>query len=649
MSQHRKSLAIIDALNSSYWSERTEAIETLKKIDDPDIFLFIFKEIEKRNDNNLRFQLLVIFETLLQSNREEVCGVSIYALVQWKEKRNDALAAKSSKIIYEYIHSPQTLRYLKIKSVRFAWQKLPRSKRHTLTDVIGKNQLIELSRNLISNFLIRDERLWVKTIKILVRFRDKRVVKNVKKILLLDIKNDDLMVECINALGLLGSIWEYGTIKRYFKHPSLLVQVVAVRSFSRLTGNYGIGHLKTVIKSDLDEKVKIEAMTRLGRTNTKRSCRLLIELLLEGLKGDLGMHVNWALYDIDNKIKVPLLISSFFKTSDQGKMTIVNFLTAIYDKRIAPFILKVLVSNENEMIKIMVINLCSGYSTPQIISILEKYTLEFEGIISYTAMIELYEMNGLSNSIILETFFKKSLPVDSLCHQVVLKKLGNKNISESLMEYIPNYIDFFLSSKRNDLKLLVIDICPIYTSITIITKLIDMALHDSSENIAKASKRSLSKIVLNEPRYLSKMIMLFSDEYFISSIYDQDLTIPFVNELSILTSVSDINFSLRLKEKLSPYLEEVLNHHFEEINNIDSFFFMMMRCGVELSTLESEVLLHNVYSHISRENRIQFLEYLAYNPDSKYTDFFFNEIIAQKDLPHLLNLYMSNLSEVSND
>lgn len=649
MKLHKNYILLIDALSSSQWSERTDALESIKKINDSDTFFSIFQEIEKRDDSNLRFQFLVIFEKLLKSDREDLSGVAIFALVIWKERDNTALATKSSHIMNEYIHSPQILRYLKIKSVRFAWKKVPLSKRHALTDVISKNQLKELSSNLISNFLINDEKLWIKTIKTLVRFRDKRVVRSVKKILRLNNSNDELTAECINALGVLGSIWEYSTVRRYFKHQDPLVQIIAVRSFSLLTGNYGVTQLNKIIRDSVNEKVKGEAIARLGRINTKRSCSSLIALLLERPRGYIGLYIDSALHHIDNKVKIPMLIDSFYKVSAQERMTILNFLADIYDTRIASFILKILNSNENEMIKVMAINLSSSFPSSEIISMLERYTLEFDGLISYTAMIELYDINQLSNSTILNTFFKKSLPIDNLCHHVVLKRLEDKKNSTSVIKFVPTYIETFLSSERNDLKFLAINICEMYTNNSIVTMLIDLALNKLSENLSKASKRSLAKIAHNEPKYLSKMNMLLSDDYFISALSEEDFTTSLVNELSILTARTNLAPSIEFNTKLVEYLEIISRQNFDKIYNLDLFFSMIIQCGIEFSTFILDDFLLNIYPRISLDNKKLFLQYIAYNPESRYTDFFFYEVIAHEGFCDLLNVYMSNFAEVVNE
>ncbi len=643
-------LKLIDNLNSAYWNERSKALEEIKSINDSEVIFEIYKEVQRRNDNNLRFQLLVVFEFLLQSNKEDMSGIAICGLIQWKEKANDGLGTKSGQLINDYIHSPSILRYLKIKSIRYAWSHLPKSKRYTLTEVISKNQLRELSSNLISNFKIRDEDLWILTIKTLIRFKDGRVLKSVKKILSLNLKNIELNYQCILALGKLGSFFDSFLVNKYLKDSNTKIQVATVRALSELLGLFAVSKLREVLEDDYSDKVKYEAVSRLGKLNSRSSCKVLVNLLKSGLSGDLGLQVEWALHDIDNRVKIPILINEFQNGIEHDKMKILNFLTDVYDQRLESFILNTLKSKESEMIKMMTMNLSSNCQSDRVVNALEKYIGQFEGLLSYTAMIELYEINQFKNSDILEQFFEAYPDLDNLCHQIVLKALVEGPVAESLHEYVILYIEKIFSSKRLDLIHLALDVAVSFPSIAVIEELIILVKRTKIDTIVQSARRALAEIVSQRPIYIPQVRALFNDEEFCKDLKLLNMSVDFIDELSVfIKTVGHEHFENTI-EYLREHIEGNATTYFNGVGNVDSFFELWVLCNLRLDEEGINQFIADYYPKLSEENKMKFLYYLSIHPHHKYHDFFYRELIEREEqLSHILNPYLGQCDEVMNE
>ena len=146
----------LELLNSNYWNQRSAALAELKKLADSNEIYALFKEIETRNDDNLRFHFIVVLESFLHSTNYKVCGIALLCLIYWKDKGSSALNLKASHSIQDYIHSSKVLRYLKIKSIRYAWEKMPGSKQEALLDIVSRNHLKELSSIVLSSFSINN-------------------------------------------------------------------------------------------------------------------------------------------------------------------------------------------------------------------------------------------------------------------------------------------------------------------------------------------------------------------------------------------------------------------------------------------------------------------------------------------------------------
>ncbi len=644
----RKShLENLELLNSNYWNQRSTALSELKNLTDSNEIYVLFKEIEARNDDNLRFHFIVVLESFLLSTNYKVCGIALLCLIYWKDKGSSALNLKASHSIQDYIHSSKVLRYLKIKSIRYAWEKMPGSKQEALLDIVSRNHLKELSNIVLSSFNIKNEKLWMKAIHTLIKFKERRGNRYIKRILQHPDISSELIESSLKAIGILGSFYDFKIVIKYINNSNIKIQIQALRAYFRLIGFFAVSRMSKLFSSTSNDKVKLEILSQLGKLNHKNSCKFLIKLLLEEHKGDVGIHVDWALHECDNRIKIPLLIKTFKKSSNQKKVTILNFLNDVSDNRLEPFIFDNISNNNNELVKLMTFSLSSGYPSRRIISVLEEDALQFEGLISYTALLELYNINKLENPQILRSFFETKKPLENLCHLVILKRLSEGNIDERIEQYVDDYLIDAMSKGNTEIKMLAIESCTRRPT----EKIVDLILHESKFNksdvLKEACEETLINIVVNEPRFLNKVPHLLNDERTIMKFSHIKLSSNFYSTLSSYLKDGSNSVDERFISATKHNLE---THQFdlfcsvEDVNLFLSYWFLYK---IDMNIETMGYVISKQYSYLSEENKVRFLEYLSYTSEIKYIDFFYKETLAPMEtLSHLISPYIENVKAV---
>jgi len=643
----RSHLDNLELLNSNYWNQRSTALDELKKLTDSNEIYVLFKEIETRNDDNLRFHFIVVLEHFLLSTNYKVCGIALLCLIYWKDKGSSALNLKASHSIQDYIHSSKVLRYLKIKSIRYAWEKMPGSKQEALLDIVSRNHLKELSNIVLSSFSIKNEKLWLKAIHTLIKFKERRGNRYIKRILQHHDNNTKLIESSLKAIGILGSFYDFKIVTKYINDPNIKIQIQALRAYFRLVGFFAVSRMSKLFSSTANDKIKLEILSQLGKLNHKNSCKFLIKLLLEEHKGDVGIHVDWALHECDNRIKIPLLIKTFNKSTNQKKVTILNFLNDISDNRLEPFIFENISNNDNELVKLMTFSLSSGYPSERIIAVLEEDALQFEGLISYTALLELYNINKLENPIILKRFFETKKPLENLCHLVILKRLSENNVDESVEQYIDDYLLEAMSKGNTEIKMLAIDSCTRRPS----EKIVDLILHESRFNKSDVLKEScetaLINIVINKPRFLSKVPHLLIDERTIIKFSHIKLSSEFYSVLSSYLREGKISIDECFLNATKYNVETHQLDLFSTVEDVNLFLSFWFLYELDMNIETMGYVISKQYSYLSEENKVRFLEYLSYSSEIKYIDFFYKETLERMDtLSHLISPYIENVKVV---
>ena len=642
MKPHEHFFHLLDDLYVDNWSVRSNAQAQLKMVDDPEVIHGLFKEIEKRNDENLRFHFLILLEHYLHSNKYLNCGVSLSCLVLWKGRGDNTLSNKAARLIQDFIHSPKVFRYLKIKSVRVAWKRLPRSKKEMLLSVISENYLKELSGMILTLFNSRNDDVVIEVINTLIRFKDKRGNRYVKKILARDNVSPELICVSLKSIGVLGNFYDFLTVQRFLEHSNPKIQISAITAYSRLLGVFSIPKMAHVFDIS-NTKVKLEILSRLGKINHKKSVKLLTHYLLEDFSGDLALHVEWALHDIDNKFKVPYLIDEFFNSDDTSKIKILNFFTDVLDHRIEDFILKVMNGPHNDVIKMLTLNLASSCPAESVISLLEDETRKYNGLMSYTALLELYDINGLNNNDILADFLLKDIPLNDLCHQVILKKLadswGNK-CDDSLVE---NYLFHILKSSRLDLMNMAIEAIVNIPTNKLVTQISTLVKETKFQSLNDRVKISMVKIVLKHPEFVEQSSFLFDDDLFLRSLNEAQMSTEFVTSLSQFFVTQEHPSFHKCKHMLSFKLIKNREKYFTESNDINSLFGLWMIFNLPLGDTVIEFGIKTFYNDLDKSNQKLFIEHLALDPNVKFIDFFYREVIKNSEtMGHLVNTFITS-------
>tara|TARA_Y100000296_G_C5171718_1_gene257679 strand:+ start:1017 stop:2978 length:1962 start_codon:yes stop_codon:yes gene_type:complete len=650
VTQYDHYLKFLDLLNSNVWNERSRATVELKKINDAEVLYKLFKVIEDRNDDNLRFNFIILLETLLSSPRHEVSGTALFGLVLWNGKSGShSLNNKSHQLIQDYIKSSKVLRYMKIKSIRYAWGRLPRSKRDILLEVISKNHLKELSNIVLTCFQIRDDDLWIKAINTLIKFKDKRGNRYIKKILQSGSKNQDLLNTAIRAIGTLGSFYDYKLLKPYFESSHLKIQISTIRSYSKILGAFSVNRLEKIFLENENDRIKLEVLSRLGKINHKKSCTALIRFLHLGIKGDVGLHVDWALHDCENRIKIPLLIASFHEQDDKGKVRVLNFFTDVYDFRLEDFILNVLRSDQPDIIQLMTLNLCSGYPSDKIKKLLEDYIFESTGLKSYTALLELYQINKLEDEKILFRFFEQNPSLDYLSHHVILKKLSEGRVSDDLQLIALPYLENILTHGRVDLVNLVFDCLLFNANESLVEKGLEVAKNTSLDVIRDHAIKVFAKLIKTNNRYLKILEPLFHDKYFLIELSSGDVSKKFIFELSsFLMKRDDIDYTLFFNHTVSLVKDrdQELFKGIKSEDMLNQLYRFWVSYDLRFSEETIERIIGKYYSMLNEENKISFLKKLSQNARIHHMSFFYKEVILRKEaLAPLVNQYIRCIHE----
>ena len=641
LKSHQDSL---DLLNSNYWNQRSAALDELKKLTDSNEIYNLFKEIEARNDDNLRFHFIVVLESFLLSSNFQVCGIALLCLIYWKDKGSSALNMKASHSIQDYIHSSKVLRYLKIKSIRYAWEKMPGSKQEALLDIVSRNHLRELSNIVLSSFSINNEKLWMKAINTLIKFKETRGNRYIKRILQNSTSSSELTESCLKAIGLLGNFYDFKIVAKYINHSNVKIQIQALRAYFRLIGFFAVRRMSKLFFSTNNDKVKLEILSQLGKLNHKNSCKFLIKLLLEEHKGDVGIHVDWALHECDNRIKIPLLIKAFKKVANQKKVTILNFLNDVSDNRLEPFIFENISNNDNELVKLMTFSLSSGYPSSRIVTVLEEDALRFEGLVSYTALLELYNINKLENSKVLIRFFEVNKPLENLCHLVILKRLSEGNVDDSVEQYVDSYLLEAMSKGNTEIKMLAIEGCIQRPTERIVSAILHESRFNKNDSLREACEDALISIVLNKPSFLIQVPHILNEEQMILKFSQAKFSCAFFSFLSSLLEEKKVSIDKRF---LNATKYNVEMHQFElfyTVEDVNLFLSYWFLYEIDMNTETMGFVIFKKYSYLSEQNKVRFLEYLSYSSDFKFVDFFYKETLSRMDtLSHLISPYINNV------
>ena len=166
---------------------------------------------------------------------------------------------------------------------------------------------------------------------------------------------------------------------------------------------------------------------------------------MENKHKDVRDPIVWALHEVVNKVKIPLLITRFKSGSEKDKFKIMTFLDEVYDSRLEKFYLDVLSQDYDPILKISAISSSSAYSTDAIIEMLLELTEGFKGPLAYYCLMSLYKIDHANHQEIITNFINTAIPRESNTHQIILKMMKDKDISSINRHFLCDYLMTFFS------------------------------------------------------------------------------------------------------------------------------------------------------------------------------------------------------------
>jgi HEAT repeat protein len=512
---------VIKGLRSSNWKKHHKAFEALIHIRDEVDILYLFNQADQKQDNNLKGYILRLMDEILKEEAPGLSSVALYYLFLFVDGESVKIKVESEEVILQFFNDPNLVRYLKIEAIRRCWKMLGVDKRYNLTRYIGMFKLTELVPNLLDNFESNDLKTVKLTITILKLMEDTRGNRYLKKIL--EGSKIQLHPFTLETLGKLGNFFDGYSLRPFLYSEEPETRKGAVFALVALQGRMIVRKLYRYYFENESYEIKQYVIYRMGKINHAKAVKALLKIWDREKHNETSLKLEWALHEISNKVKVPVMIKHFHRTNDQGKFRIVNYFSDTYDMRCYRLLLKIIEGKYNEFIKVSAMESIALYDRPKAVEILRRFAADNENPMSFYALSALFMHTVINREKLIVDFLNLRMPPNSLKHQLILSVIKGKEDAFNVAEVV-NYVHEMMYVDNLNLRFLAISaVKNVYTE-EIFKDLVDIYINDPNEHVRDNAHKTVEMILLESPNFISYAPKLLNHPRIIAIFEEKDIT-----------------------------------------------------------------------------------------------------------------------------
>ncbi|MCP4914177.1 MAG: HEAT repeat domain-containing protein [Oligoflexia bacterium] len=349
---------VVDLKNTK-WKIKSDAIFYYKNLSSIKEVTLFYKEVIRLNDEIISGYYVRFSEDYLKSDD----GIFISTVVENLIKLSSF--SKSNKkliwrIVKSYFGDPKNIRYVKILSLQNCFMKSQGEGRLLLTKIIGTNKFIELVPQVLRNFRLLDEEILYFSIQVFVNFNDKRANPFIRGFL--KSKNANLRKAAILALGKIGGIIDYYPLwKELKKRDELALDILS--SLCKILPITSSALIKFVHNNFDNKTIHNPRFFRITADFPySKNIDFLIFSFLNLENEKIVFIIEMYLRELNQKVVLTRLISSYEQLDARLKLRLLQYLSESSSKDILPFLKREFLSEEEIVIKTMLLEILRDYS-----------------------------------------------------------------------------------------------------------------------------------------------------------------------------------------------------------------------------------------------------------------------------------------------
>lgn len=618
-----KVTGLFSQLGSPNWTTRAQAMDELSLLRDHGSLKNLFEILKNEQDDSYCFATFSLVENLLSENDYQKAGLAIFCLSNFSTRKNKKIKERSKDLIYQFYANDAIFHYLKVLSFREAWKLLGTENRYLMTKVAGTFALIDVTPLILENLIEKDRSLVSLTIKVLKKFDDSRGNRLLKGLLKQD-QDEELKIEIIGALGVLGNFFDGFYLKEFLNDSSLEVRKQTIESLVLLWGNFSFKTLKEVFLRSDEKILRSEIIRQLSKLDSKKICYFLVEQFLENDKTSNYLNIEWALHGLPNNILVPILIEKFHQSDGLIQYKILNFFNEISDRRSLVLLKEVITGEYSDLLKIAAFEAVAHYDDQEVKLELENQFNETGNPLAYHALNSLFAHPSLDAKKIIHQYIKQNLPASSLIHNIVLTYLRERNSDLSDDRLVIDHINHIIASMDSNNQFLGVLAAARYSDQDTFKLLCDLLRDHPNEFLEGPLIRSIIKIFSRKPEYLDNHFEILNHPKIIANFKMERLKRPLILKICQLAVRLGFEHFIAFFEANGKYFAENLELYitrFDDQEFLEVVLVVLLSHGISLSPISLDYLVNQVFDDANKHLQFLILRTLANWPSETYTDF----------------------------
>lgn len=538
----------VDDLKSTDWLIRNKALDVLSKIDDADVLVSVFWEIEGRREESSVVYFFPVCDRLMLNEDPELCGVALFCLLYWLP-RYKRLQFKCKNSIKNFLDSSSQYRYVKVLALRQAFLMLTQKNRDYVTKLIGQYKFVELAPLLMINFKSPNRDLVLLTIKIFDVLEDPRANRYLRKFIYS--KDRDLAINSMEVLGRLGDFFD-----TFYFIPILLkskeddlMYFSTIKALTRLNGNYSLYFLKRYLQSVTNIELKKKAIWLFEHLNSIAARKFLIEEYVNEEDDDISFVFEMALREISQRKLIDLFIEKFYKVDELKKLKILQYLSDVQDMKVLKLMQEVAMGNYDDMLVMTASDCLPSFNEPSSVSILQSQLVNIEKNTSYYSLLSLLAHDFSGKREYVSAFIERLRPDQALLHEALLTFFRERYLLTIDDPVVEQYILNMSFHERDNNRYLAVRAASKFHTQTVFKRLVDVLYGDDKDFIKIEAAFSLIKSFTVEPELLDIDPSVLNNELVVKYLSSDKIKSSLVRKSLLVISKGNISeYNLFLKK-----------------------------------------------------------------------------------------------------
>jgi hypothetical protein len=624
-----ETLQIILSLRSTEWNVQVEAIKSFLAIDDLSSIKVIHDYILETKDENVRGYFYKLIKKIFVLDDIDLISHCVFYLSKYHTEDNPAVQLQVEDLI-DYFFELDIHLFYKLESVKQIWMEGDLDQRMYFTKKIGEHKLFQLSSLILDNLSYTNEKLVFISITTLKNLGDARASRFLSQ--LLESDNPKIVSSSIIAIGEIGYFYDYLRIREFLLHELEEIQVAAVWAYSKLIKSFGCKKLHEVYNQTSSNKVKIEILHRLGKIGSKKSTNTLIDILKTERKPILVNRVSWAMHEVENSSKVPVLIERFKKSEPLFQNKLLPIISESFDDRCFDLFVDNIRHSKNDFVVMSSLESITIYHRDECIDDIKKMAFDEKNPFRYFALSSLLNHDNIDHKKIICDIIALKLEDSSLLHQLVMNAIKIKLKDVSHVEEIVDYVFHHLTSNNTNNRYMALEAIVKVPHEKLLRKLHQLTFTDNFKDLVKTSARVFRTITELYPEVVYAYYDYLLDPKLVDELDDIAVEKEFFNNLLDVCSYEEVKYlGPILSQCRQDFVDNILNLLSElELDDIEKLDDVTNILSFQLSTELQFKILDFYQVEKSPERRLVALKIMAQGNNKRIFDYVLHEIDFHK-------------------